>query len=149
MVDVVTDLLRGFERDGFRTAVLLSGHYPNRREYFDQAIRAYTDGGGSMRVIGLVETEVDGVGGDHAALYETSYMMHLHPDLVDLDELAGGDETDIGAPDERRNWMDSEYRDHPCYGIVGIDPRSRASAEIGRENTDRLLDHLAALVAGT
>ena len=94
-----------------------------------------------MRVISLIENEVDGVGGDHAALYETSSLMHLTPDLVDLGELSGRDD-DIGGPDERRNWMDDSYADHPCYGLVGIDPRQRASAEIGKANTDRLLDYL-------
>ena len=148
MVEIVAELLRGFERDGFETAVLLSGHYPNRREYFDEAIRLFREGGGEMRVIGLVENEVEGVGGDHAALYETSYMMYLHPDLVDLYALSGDDDDGIGGPEERRNWMAPEYHDHPCYGIVGIDPRGRASAEIGRENTERLIAHLSDVITG-
>lgn len=146
MISVMTDLLTGFERDGFKTAVLLSGHYPNKMQYFEKATEIYRRQGGSMRVIGLVESEVEDVGGDHAALYETSYMMHLIPELVGLSELAGRDE-DIGGLKERRNWMDPAHESHPCYGIVGIDPR-RASANIGKVNTERLLSFLSDAVLG-
>lgn len=145
---LLADMLAGFERDGFKAVVLLSGHYPNKREYFERAEELYRQSGGMMRIISLVENEVDGVGGDHAALYETSYLLHLAPDLVDLEELAGHDE-DISGNDERRNWMDDSYADHPCYGQVGIDPRQRASAEIGKVNTDRLLEYLERHLAET
>ena len=146
MVDIVTSLLRGFEKDGFETAVLLSGHYPNKAQYFEAAIKEYRDAGGTMHVHGLIEFEAEGVNGDHAALYETSYMLHLIGDLVDLSELGPEDSADIGDPDERRNWMDPEFAEHPCYGIVGFDPRGRASADIGRENTEGLIDFLSELV---
>jgi creatinine amidohydrolase len=146
MIGIVKSLLRGFEKDGFRTAILLSGHYPNKAQYFEDAINEYRSGGAKMTVYGLIEFEVDGVYGDHAALYETSYMMHLMGDLVDLTELGPEDSADVGGLDERRQWMDVEFSDHPCYGISGIDPRGRASAELGRENTDRLVDYLSDLV---
>ena len=146
MAAILTELLHGFERDKFDSAVLLSGHYPNKGEYFEKAMDTYRKQGGTMRVIGMIENEVDGVGGDHAALYETSYMMHLIPELVDLSELSGAKDDDIGGPEEPRNWMDPAHKNHPCYGIVGIDPRSRASAEIGEMNTERLISYIADLV---
>jgi len=145
MVPLVAQLLQHFQRDGFTAAVLLSGHYPNRHEYLDRAVDAYRAAGGTMRVLAIVENQIpDGVG-DHAATVETSFMMHLHPETVDLSALAGRDEDRTG-PDQRRNWMGDEHRDHPCYGILGVDPRGNASAEFGRAGTKRLVDFLAGWV---
>jgi hypothetical protein len=38
--------------------------------------------------------------------------------------------------------MGPEFREHPCYGLVGIDPRGRASADLGRELTQTLIQYL-------
>ncbi len=142
MVQIVTELLWGFERDGYRKAILISGHYPNRTEYLDAARAAYLDGGGTMKVLALIENEVPGAGGDHAAKYETSYMLHLIPELVDMARLKAGRQDDLGGPDEVVNWMVPEYAGHPNYGLVGIDPRAHASAEVGRANTEAVIEFL-------
>ena len=148
MVQIVRELLQGFERDGYRKALLLSGHYPNRSVYLDAACRAYLDAGGTMDVLALVENEVPGVGGDHAAKVETSFMLHLLPELVDRARLYQGPQNDLGGPDEVIDWMTPAYEGHPNYGLVGIDPRAHASAEVGCEATEALLDYLAAWVKG-
>jgi creatinine amidohydrolase len=142
MAQLVSELLHGFERDGYLHAILLSGHYPNRSEYLDAGIEAYRRIGGSMQVLALVENEVPGVSGDHAAKYETSAMLYLDPETVDMSTLGRSDPGRMGGPDEVVNWMLEEYRDHPCYGLVGIDPREHASAAVGEQNTRRLLDFL-------
>jgi creatinine amidohydrolase len=137
MAQMVSELLHGFERDGYRQAILLSGHYPNRPVYLDQAIETYRAGGGSMRVLAIIENEVPGVPGDHAALHETSFMLYLHPETVASERLVVPAE---GMPDDAvHNWMGPESVSHPCYGLVGIDPRGRASAELGRVSTERLI----------
>jgi len=143
---IVTELLRGFERDGYETCVLLSGHYPNRTQYLDGAIEDYAGAGGTMRVMALVENQAPGVGGDHASLYETSFMMYLHPGTVDAERMRASPTDDVTGPDVRKNWMGDEYEGHPNYGLVGADPRGNASAEIGRVGTERLIEHLAAWV---
>lgn len=147
MAQIVAELLQGFERDGYRKAILISGHYPNRPEYLDAARQAYLDAGGTMDVLTLIENQVPGGGGDHAAKFETSYMLHLLPELVDVARLHASDEG-LGGPDEIINWMKPEYEGHPCYGLVGIDPRAHASAEVGADETATLLDYLAAWVLG-
>jgi creatinine amidohydrolase len=147
MARIVTALLQGFERDGYRKVILLSGHYPNRHEFLDPAIDAYRDAGGTMQVLALVENQAPGVGGDHAAKFETSYMLHLLPGTVAMERLQAEPRDDIGGPDERINWMEARYEGHPCYGLVGIDPRAHACAEIGRVNTERLIAFLAQWVA--
>lgn len=144
MVQILTELLHGFERDSYRHVILLSGHYPNLREYMQPAVDAYLGAGGTMRGLTLIENQVPGVGGDHAAKHETSSMLYLHPDLVDVERLHSGQQNDIGGPDEIINWMIDTPADHPCYGLVGIDPRAHASADVGRDNTERLIAFLEA-----
>ncbi len=146
MIRVVADLLHGFQRDGYRKAILLSGHYPNQREYMLPAVSAYRAEGGILEILSLIENQAPRVAGDHAAKYETSYMLHLCPDLVDMARLAVGRHAfaDIAAADQVVNWMGEAYRGHPCYGLVGLDPRAYAAAAVGQEHTERLLAYLAA-----
>jgi creatinine amidohydrolase len=141
MIAIVTDLLWGFERDGFRRAILLSGHYPNRSEYLEAAIRSYFQDGGKMKVLALVENQIPNGRGDHAALYETSFMLYLHPETVDMGLLVDlpGEAMD---PKKTVNWMVDDFKGHPCYGLVGMDPRHQASAQLGQQMTDDLLDYL-------
>ena len=56
---------------------------------------------------------------DHAAKWETSNMMFLYPELVDMAALGDGPL----APKMK-----------PPDGIGGLDPRKHASAEVGRRN---------------
>ena len=84
-------------------AILLSGHYPNRSEYMDRAIERYRESGGRMDVLALVENQAPDVGGDHAAKFETSYMLYLHPEMVSMDRLRTEPQTDIRGPDEKVN----------------------------------------------
>ncbi len=147
MVRLVTELLVRFEADGYEKVILLSGHYPNRREYLDAAVEEYRAQGGEMRVLAIVENEVDGVKGDHAAKYETSFMMYLHPRTVNLERISRRTD-DIGGPEEVVNWMRGGNEDHPCYGIVGIDPRAHASEDVGREGVESLLAFFERWLAG-
>ena len=147
MRELFAQLLQGFQRDGYAAAILLSGHYPNRHEFLDGAIEGFRAGGGTMRVLAIVENQAPGVAGDHAARWETSYMMYLHPATVDMGELAGRDD-DVTGAGQQRNWMGEEFRDHPCYGLVGEDPRRTASAAAGREATERLISFLIGWLDG-
>lgn len=148
MVQIVVELLRGFERDGYEKTILISGHYPNRGEYLEEAWERHREAGGNMDVLRLIETQAPGAGGDHAAKWETSAMLYLHPDTVDLHALDGEPSDDIAGPEEKTNWLGDEYRNHPCYGIVGTDPRAYASADAGREHTEGLLTFLEAWLDG-
>jgi creatinine amidohydrolase/Fe(II)-dependent formamide hydrolase-like protein len=96
-----------------------------------------------MRVLSLIENEVPEGRGDHAALIETSFMLYLHPELVNMDILGSAQVGESEDPDQSHNWMAEIYKDHPLYGLVGIDPRDRASAEFGKILTEALIDYLS------
>ncbi|MEA3336267.1 MAG: creatininase family protein, partial [Chloroflexota bacterium] len=96
LITLVTELLKGFDADGYEKAILLSGHYPNRNQFIDSAVEKYKQSGGQMEVLALVENQAKDVGGDHAAKFETSFMLYLHPDKVDIERLDAGPRDDYG-----------------------------------------------------
>jgi len=145
---ITLDLLVAFERQGYRAVILLSGHGPNR-DFLRPAIAAYCKAGGTMHILTLNEKQAPGIDkGCHACMTETSMMLHLHPETVDMTALDGPPTDDIGGPDEVRNWLDESCRDHPCYGILGIDPRGRSTAEVGAHYTECLLTQLERWLRG-
>lgn len=142
MIALVAELLRGFDAEGYQKVVLLSGHYPNRSQYIDAAVEEYRQSGGKMDILALVENQAKDVGGDHAAKFETSFMLYLHPNKVDIERLNAGPKDDYGGTDEIIDYMVDEYEGHPCYGLLGIDPRPHASAAIGQKSTENLIAFL-------
>jgi creatinine amidohydrolase len=87
--------------------------------------------------------------GIHAGRDETSLMLHLHPDLVDLSalgsfappELADLEHVRFGG-DTSFGWLSDDFSD---YGVIG-DPRG-ASAEAGAALFEATTDRLAAALA--
>jgi creatinine amidohydrolase len=102
---------------GFKMIVPYPGHYPLIPP-LKNVIDTYRRKGGSCRI--LVLTDQDVSKGDHAAMIETSLLLRLKPDLVDLNEL-----NDNGQPH---------------LGVLGADPLKHASAEYGEELLQALLE---------
>lgn len=81
---------------GFKVCVLVAGHYP-LINHTKRAIKAFQSAGNDMTAWTFVDYEmvIDkySYAGDHAAYWETSHMMALYPDRVDLSLLPpkGGD----------------------------------------------------------
>lgn len=93
------DLLRELGRHGVRRLVVLDGHYENQwflTEGIELAQREFARDGTHMRVIRaeywdacprsvldeVFDGQFPGFDLEHAALIETSMMLHLHPELV-------------------------------------------------------------------
>ncbi len=110
--------------EGFRLVVLIMGHYGGEHvkalTHVAENWRRVRNPDSDMQVWAFPEYRVreeEPLRGDHAGAYETSLMMMLRPELVDLSELpAEGDI--IGT--------------QGGYGIGGEDPR-QATPERGRE----------------
>jgi creatinine amidohydrolase/Fe(II)-dependent formamide hydrolase-like protein len=102
---------------GFKMIVPYPGHYPLIPP-LEKAIDTYHGENGTCRI--SVLKDQDAAKGDHAAKIETSLLLRLAPDLVDLNELK-----DDGQPH---------------IGVLGEDPLKFASAEYGEEILQKLLE---------
>jgi creatinine amidohydrolase len=131
--DVFSKLLRPWleqlchemARDGFRAIIILTGHYGAAQQIVVRETAVRMSRTLAIPVLGTPEYWLaldEGYMGDHAAWGETSLMMHLFPDTVDLSRL--------GSP--------------PYQGVGGRDPKE-SSAEDGRRLTDTIVSRLATL----
>lgn len=115
---------------GFKAIVLMAGHYPLLRHARAAAeIYSLQGASGAWACTGyeLVGDEIPHAG-DHAAAWETSLMMALRPDLVDMDRLP------------------SEGGEEALIGIGGRDPRVHASEEFGRRGVEAIVKRVGAKV---
>jgi creatinine amidohydrolase len=124
LVPVLTALFQRLKKTGARVILGVSGH--NVQGQIDMIDKALAPVLADKTVAGMGLWEITlsrgpESGTDHAAKWETSNMMFLYPDLVDLSTLGDGPL----APNMK-----------PPDGIGGQDPRKYASAEIGRRNIE-------------
>ncbi|MCW5621903.1 MAG: creatininase [Burkholderiales bacterium] len=102
LIGTVRDTVREFARHGVKKLVLVNGHYENQWfliEGIDLAMREVQASGIEIMRLEywdfftpatLARVFPDGFPGyalEHAAVIETSMMLHYHPDLVRLDQL--------------------------------------------------------------
>lgn len=118
-------LCREMARDGFRAIIILTGHYGAAQQIVVRETAVRMSRALGIPVLGTPEyiLAIDvGYAGDHAGWGETSLMMHLYPDSVDLSLL--------GEP--------------PHKGVGGRDPRE-SSAKDGKLLTETIVSRLATL----
>lgn len=127
-IDLLVHIMHELQSLGFKVIVLIAGHYPLLR-HAKAAVELYSLNGKAKAwaVTGyeLVRDQIPDAG-DHAAAWETSLMMALRPDLVDLSVLPK--DTSV-----------------PLIGVHGRDPRVHASVEYGQRGVKAVVD---AIVAG-
>lgn len=113
------------KRNGFRAVILLTGHYGPGQQIVVKETGARMSALLGIPVWGLAEYflahDVEYFG-DHAAWGETSLMMHLFPESVELDRLG----------------------DAPHKGVGGRDPKLEASESDGALLAERIIRRLAA-----
>jgi creatinine amidohydrolase len=124
LVPVLTSLFQRLKRTGVRVILGVSGH--NVQGQIDMIDKALAPVVADKTVAGMGLWEITlsrgpESGTDHAAKWETSNMMFLYPNLVDMSTLGDGPL----APNMK-----------PPDGIGGQDPRKYASAEVGRRNIE-------------
>ncbi|MFQ5784132.1 MAG: creatininase [Alphaproteobacteria bacterium] len=149
---LVGDIVREVHRHGLRKLCVIVGHYENQwhvTEGLDTALRAIGDSGfKAMRLeywdfctpALIAELFPDGYPGielEHAAVMETSLMLHLHPDKVRRDLIPDNESADFPPYDlfpAARDWV-------PRTGA--LTSAKTASAEKGR----LLYEHYVAAIA--
>ena len=138
---IVTNLLLSiFEQInqmGFKVIMALTGHFSceQMRVVLDTAEKFSAQS--EALVVGVPEfalTINDGYCGDHAAKFETSLLIALRPDLVEIEGL--GDELidDFSFPQTFEK-----------LGILGLDPRKESSRELGEKYVEMITSRFAEL----
>lgn len=136
--------LERWETLGVETLVLFTGHFAGEQvEMIKKVEASWGAGEHSMHVLALSDAMVPEMelAPDHAAIYETSVMGALEPELVQLDRLPSLETTPSPDP-EGNTWGPQRHEtSHPLYGIFGDDPRHYDSAQAGRV-LDQVIDWL-------
>ncbi|MBI3990620.1 MAG: creatininase family protein [Candidatus Omnitrophica bacterium] len=132
-VKLIHRILQEIHSLGFNAIVVMAGHYPllyHARaacELFNLENAPYKPSPAwACTGYELIKDEIPDAG-DHAAAWETSLMMALRPDLVDLKRLPKG-------------------ANKKLIGVWGKDPRKYASAEFGRKGIDAIVKRVDAKV---
>ena len=115
LMAVLEDVLREYVRHGFERIVVLNWHFENRHFIYESAFRALQPHETATARIMVLERSFeelspttmallfpDGFPGwatEHAAIFETSLMQHLHPELVLEDRI-------VDDAAERSPWWD-------------------------------------------
>ena len=125
---LVGEYLQNLADEGFKVIVILMGHYGGEHQKAIQEVvtefNGSEDGCVAWAFPDYEPTKDEGIPGDHAGRSETSYMLHFHPELVDLSRL----------PDRELTIEED--------GIGGTDPRE-ATPERGRDATNILVKNAA------
>jgi creatinine amidohydrolase len=143
---LLDNVLAGLYRVGFRVVVLLTGHYPGEQvDAVKGAAERFAQSHPDAHVWALPEYEAFPAGrrADHAARWETSILMALRPELVDMSRLVGADAPQ--APDATRN-LEEMNAPGPLHGILGQNPARYANADQGKETVDGIVGNLVAWV---
>ncbi len=123
--EVLDHSIHQIESLGFKVIVVVAGHYPligPAREVVDR----YQGKAKVLPIIGYDLVKDQGYRGDHAAIWETSLLLALRPDLVDIQGLEKADK---------------------LIGIMGEDPR-RASGSYGRQAINAIVEQARSRILG-
>ena len=124
-------IFQGLVVSGFKVVIGVTGHDVDEQlQSLQKAADSISaDGktvGFAMKEGDLYDLEGDKM--DHAGYWETSMMMALHPELVDLDQIKTEDlSTEAG---------------HRKAGILGRDPRTEATTALGELFINRIADNI-------
>jgi creatinine amidohydrolase len=114
--EVLDHSLHQIEGLGFRVIVTVAGHYPLIGPSRDVA-EAYSGRARIWPIVGYDVVEDKGYRGDHAARWETSLLMALRPELVDVDGLRKAAEL-IGVMGEDPKLASRDYGEEAIGAIV-------------------------------
>jgi len=124
-------IFRGLVAVGFKVVIGVTGHDVQEQiESLQKAVEAISAEG---RAAGFAMMEgwlydFPGDKMDHAAHWETSILMHLRPDLVQMAKI---EDEDLTTPEGIKK-----------AGIMGRDPRTDASPELGKKIVERIADNI-------
>lgn len=117
------------KRIGFRAVITLTGHYGASQQIAVRETAVRESQRLDIPILGTPEYWLaldHDYFGDHAGVYETSLMLYMMPNLVDLSRLEG----------------------YPPYqGVGGGDPKRESSPELGMRIAETIVERLGQLAA--
>lgn len=124
-------IFKGLVTVGFKVVIGVTGH--DVKEQVDSLQKAVDAISADGKATGFAMMEgamydLPGDSMDHAAHWETSILMYLHPDLVELERIR---HEVLTTPEGTKE-----------AGIYGRDPRTDASRELGERIVNRIVDNL-------
>ena len=126
-----TAIFTGLVTVGFRVVIGVTGHDVKEQVASLQKVVAAIGADGTAAGFAMAEGDLYDLPGDvmdHAAHWETSILMHLHPEWVEMDRIR--DEV-LGTPEAAK-----------AAGIWGRDPRTDASCQLGARIVNRIADNI-------
>ena len=155
LIALVRDLLNAFIRKGFRKIFILNWHYENV-EFVHEAVNlAMDDQQQAAKFVvldnpnalvdpaileALFQGDFPGWEREHAAIFETSMMLALHPELVHK-ELVRDDEAELVLP---YSVYPTPEKAIPASGVLWH--ASKASQELGIKAMDSMVEAIAAII---
>lgn len=149
---ILRDVVRSLKKQGIDRLLLVNAHGGNE---FKPLVRDLAGEFGSLIVVvNFWQLAVDKPSqifyqpGDHADEMETSLMLHLHPELVEMEQAGDGRRVEFAIEALRRPgvWTPRPWsHTHPDTGSG--DPR-KASAEKGQEYFEAVAAELAKVIEG-
>lgn len=129
--ELFLDIFRGLVTVGFKVVIGVTGHDVKEQvASLNKAVEAISADGkaaGFAMMEGDLHREDEAVGMDHAGHWETSYLMSIRPELVNLKKLA-----EVVAPETEVSMQE--------YGIGGLNPLQQASRERGERAINKIVE---------
>jgi creatinine amidohydrolase/Fe(II)-dependent formamide hydrolase-like protein len=132
--ELFVDVFKGLVEVGFKVVIGVTGHDVREQvASLQKAVDAIAEDGAAG--FAMMEADLNPgdpeVGMDHAAHWETSYLMSIRPELVDLRRLAA-----VASPEEEMDWEK--------LGIGGRNPLKHASRSLGERAINAMVDAIGA-----
>ncbi|MDA0839649.1 MAG: creatininase family protein [Planctomycetota bacterium] len=147
---IVTDTVKKLIHFGFRSIVLMAGHYPWQGT-LDRIMPPIKESNPDVLFLWGTELRIGGeavkLAGDHAALEETSYGLNLFPEFVDMEAMHAGRGDEAWPRGVPAN-LDGRYPElqldpnHPLFSQLGKDARD-ATGERVEAGLEALVTHLS------
>ena len=110
------DVVHQIARTGIRTLILYSGHYPGCQVEMLERIRQQARKDFGIRVVPFCESMI--ISGDHAGLTETSFLLAVAPELVDMTRIGPENFADHGWSEEKSPLKASRERGEADIALI-------------------------------
>lgn len=133
---IISDLTEVLERCGVKKAVLLNGHggndfYPHLRELYGRR-KIFLVQVNWFDMVGELQQELFPAGGEHANDLESSLVLHLRPELVEMSDAGPQPMAVPRIPDINSSWAKTPRAWHLFTEDSGAGDPRQATAEKGQ-----------------